>query len=165
MRKIFRSLLLLAMSIGTTLTMTISIFAEEGGAGAQANPTQGWMGMLIYFALIIGFFYLILYRPQKKKMKQEEEMRDSVAVGDKVIMSSGIIGKVINIKDNEVTIETGAAKTQIKFTKSAIGRIEKASDPVAEEKNFEDKKAELQRKKEEKAADKEEQSSKTEDKE
>lgn len=146
LKRAFAATMMIAMSIA----MSVSVFADEGAGGAQ-NPQGNWLFMLIYFGIIIGFFYLVLYRPQKKKMKKEEEMRDAVIVGDEVIMTSGIMGKVLNIKDDEVVIETGAGKTQIKFTRSAIGRVLKSN--ANEEKSVDDKKAEIQaRKNEEKEA-------------
>lgn len=79
---------------------------------------------LMFFVVFIGIFYLMIYKPQKKREKKEREMRDALSTGNNVVTVGGIIGKVVNIKDDEITIETGVEKTQIKVLRSAIRSIE-----------------------------------------
>lgn len=70
--------------------------------------------------LMIAIFYFLIIRPQARRRKEEKEFADALKVGDKVIMSSGIHGKVtqINTDKGTVQIETGAGK--ITFERSAI---------------------------------------------
>lgn len=81
--------------------------------------------LIIQFAIIIAIFYFLLIRPQKKQQQKIQNMLDNLQVNDKVITVGGIVGKVVKIKDDEVLIETGsgAEKSQIKFQKSAIGKV------------------------------------------
>lgn len=72
------------------------------------------------FILMLGVLYFFMIRPQMKRQKKEKEFQSSIKKGTKVITSSGIHGKIIEINDNEntITLETGAGK--IKFERSAI---------------------------------------------
>ena len=71
-------------------------------------------------ALIIGVFYFMIIRPQKKRDKQLKEMIAALKVGDDVVTIGGVLGTVCTIKDDTVTLEVGADKTKIKFERSAI---------------------------------------------
>ena len=78
------------------------------------------------FLLPIGFlviFYFFAIRPQKKKETQIKEMRNSLRVGDEVITIGGIMGKIIKVKEDMVTIEVGAAKAKLDMTKWSIGSV------------------------------------------
>ncbi|PQJ32059.1 preprotein translocase subunit YajC [Nonlabens arenilitoris] len=70
--------------------------------------------------LMIGIFYFLILRPQARRRKEEKEFAETLKIGDKVIMSSGIHGKIsqINAEKGTVQVETGAGK--ITFEKSAI---------------------------------------------
>ena len=65
----------------------------------------------------------MLIKPQKKKEKVRKEMQSSIKVGEEVVTIGGIMGKVINVKDDEITIETSVEKTQIKIYRYAIDSV------------------------------------------
>ena len=73
---------------------------------------------------MIAVFYFLMIRPQKKQEKEAQEMRDSLAVGDEVTTIGGIIGEIVSIKDETVTIETSKASTKIRFLKTAIRSVD-----------------------------------------
>ncbi len=75
---------------------------------------------LMPFALMFIVLYLFMIRPQVKKQKNEKNFQSALSKGDKVITTSGVHGKVVEINDtnNTVVIETGAGK--IKFERSSI---------------------------------------------
>ncbi len=81
------------------------------------------LGALLPAVAFIGIMYFMIFMPQKKKDKARKDMQNSIKEGDEVITIGGIIGKVINVKDDEITIETGAAKTQLKLYKYAIESV------------------------------------------
>ena len=84
---------------------------------------------LIMLAIVVVVFYFFLYRPQKKQEKETTAMRNSLAVGDEITTTGGIIGKVISIKEETVMIETGNEKTKIRLLRSAIRSVDvKAED-------------------------------------
>jgi len=80
---------------------------------------------LLPLVLMFALMYVILIVPQKKREKKTREMLNSLEVGNKIVTIGGITGKIINIKDDEVTIETGIERTKIQFKKWAIKEVEK----------------------------------------
>ncbi|NLK87990.1 MAG: preprotein translocase subunit YajC [Clostridiaceae bacterium] len=75
---------------------------------------------IVFFAVVM---YFLIFLPQKKRDKKAKEMLDSMQVGNQVITIGGISGKVVNIKDDEVTIETGVERAKINFKKWAIKEV------------------------------------------
>lgn len=80
-----------------------------------------------YAVLIVFMGYTLIFAP-KKKEKKIREMLNALEVGSEVITSSGIIGKIVNIKDDEITIETGITRTQIKIKKWAVQESKKPAE-------------------------------------
>ncbi len=80
-----------------------------------------------YSILMMGgmfaFFYFFMIRPQKKKEKEIAEMRANLKVGDKVITIGGVVGTIVLIKEDYVTIETTGMKTRLEFTKWGISSV------------------------------------------
>lgn len=80
------------------------------------------LGYLVLFILIM---YLMIFLPQKKRDKKAKTMLNAMQVGNTVITIGGITGKVINIKDDEVTVETGVEKSKINLKKWAVKEVVK----------------------------------------
>ena len=74
--------------------------------------------------LILFVFFLIMYfimiRPEKKKQKKIEAMRNALTVGDEIVTIGGIMGVVVNVTEDNITIETGEDKVRVKFKKWAV---------------------------------------------
>jgi len=92
------------------------------------------MNQLIGFApyiLIVVIFYFLIIRPQSKRRKEEKQFADSLKVGDRVIMSSGIHGKVnqINADKGTIMIETGAGKMLFERTSISAELTQKLNKP------------------------------------
>ncbi len=101
----------------------IAYAAKEAAATTQQVPAGGGAFTLIYLAAMVAIFYFLLIRPQKKRQKQMMQMLDSLQVNDEVVTAGGIMGKVVTIKEDSVTIESGADRTKIKLEKSSISRV------------------------------------------
>jgi preprotein translocase subunit YajC len=86
---------------------------------------------MIWLVIMIAIFYFLLIRPQKKKEKADRMMRNALSAGDHIVTIGGFVGRVLSVKDDEVTFETGAAKTRLTVKKWAIQTREGAE--VAEE--------------------------------
>ena len=84
--------------------------ASTTPTGAAAPPS--WMQFLP-MVLIVVVFYFIQIRPQQKKAKQQAELLKTLKSGDKVGTASGIIGVVVTVKDNTVTLRSGDSKLEI----------------------------------------------------
>lgn len=100
---------------------------------ATNNPAGGPMALitsLLPFALLIGFFYFLMIRPQKKQEKEIAAMRDSIKIGDEISTNGGLIGRVVKVKDDIITIETGSDKTKLKIFKWAVRAVEIPAEEV-----------------------------------
>lgn len=72
--------------------------------------------------LVIIIFYFFLIRPQKKKDKQDSEMRKNLQVGDEVVTVGGVVGIVFQVKEDTVVVETGGDRSKIRVKKWAIAQ-------------------------------------------
>ena len=85
------------------------------------------IGIIILYVVIIGAFYLIAIRPQKKKEKEHQALVNAVSVGDSVLTTAGFYGVVIDMTEDVVSVEFGSNKnSRIPMQKSAIEAVEKA---------------------------------------
>ncbi len=82
---------------------------------------QGLDSSLIFLVLVGLVFYLMLYRPNKKRIDQHRRLIDSVREGDEIVTIGGMFGTVTTITDDQFHVEI-AAGTTIKLAKSAIAR-------------------------------------------
>ena len=90
----------------------------------------GWLTIAMIGILVV--FFIFMSRGQKKREKADQEMRDSIQVGDEVTTIGGIIGKVVSIKAETFVLETTKDKTKIRFLKGAIRSVDvKAADIAA----------------------------------
>lgn len=65
------------------------------------------MVFLIQMLLIFGIFYFLLIRPQAKERKKHDEMLSAIKKGDEIVTNGGIIGKVVHVEENRLTVKTG----------------------------------------------------------
>ena len=97
---------------------TLSLLAAADGA-----ETPGLLNQMMPFALLgVMFlvFYLFVIRPQKKRDKEQAQMRNNLSIGDEIVTIGGVIGRVVSIKDDTITIVTSSDGTKIMFHKTAV---------------------------------------------
>jgi preprotein translocase subunit YajC len=75
--------------------------AQAAGAPAGGSP----MSMFIMMGLFVVVFYFLLIRPQQKKQKEHQAMLGKLAAGDEVVTAGGILGRIVEISDNFITLE------------------------------------------------------------
>lgn len=80
---------------------------------------QDWPMLIVTAVIFIAMFYFVIFRPQKKQKKQEEQLRNSIQVGDDITTIGGINGKIVSIKDDSYVIET-MDHSKIKIMKWAL---------------------------------------------
>ena len=97
------------------------------------TTSEGYISLFFTLALMLVLLYFMIYRPQKKQEKKDAAMRNSLEIGDQVTIG-GVIGRVVAIKDDTFVLETGADRVKIRFTKTAIGSVEKLNMDKAESK-------------------------------
>lgn len=112
----------------------------------------GMTSTVIMLVVMVAVFYFMLIRPENKRKKEQENMRSSLKVGDKITTIGGVTGTIVNIKDDKFVIESGADQVRIEFAKWALSTNETAVENAkAEEKKRQEEKAKA---KAEKKADK-----------
>ena len=100
--------------------------AEATAAGGSIWPT------LIMFAAVILIFYFLIIRPQRKRDKEAKDMLAAIKKGDKIVTIGGIRGTVAIVKESTVIIKVDD-NTRIEFSKSAISQVlNKKEEPAAE---------------------------------
>ena len=106
-------------------------------SAADATAEQGgWLSTLLTFlpfVLLIVVFYFMLIRPQKKQQRELDAMRSSIAKGDIVTTKGGIVGIVVNIKDDMLLLQTGGEKTTIQVQKWAVTTVESRHEEKSDE--------------------------------
>lgn len=78
--------------------------------------------LLSFLPIIIVFvvFYFVLLLPEKKRKKQYEAMLSELKVNDEVMTRGGVIGRIINLDDDSIVLESGPDRTKVRFSKNAI---------------------------------------------
>ncbi len=83
------------------------------------SPDQSPVPSFVFLLLIILVFYFFMIRPQMKRQKDLKNYRENLNKGDKIVTTGGIYGKILDIKDQTVTVEI-AENVRIKIDKNAI---------------------------------------------
>ena len=90
---------------------------------------MGQYSSIIIIVLMFVALYFFMIRPQKKQEKAVNDMRNNLQVGDEITTIGGIIGKIVSIKEETITIETSHDRTKIRFLRSAVRCVDvKAED-------------------------------------
>ena len=84
----------------------------------------------IMIAMLIGV-YALIFIPQKRQQKKDVQMRSSLDIGDEVMTTGGIIGRVVSIKEDTVLIETGNDRVKLRFIKNAVAQNITAAENAA----------------------------------
>lgn len=95
---------------------------------AAQSTTSATIMMVVWIALIIGFMYFFMIRPQKNEQKKMNEMLSKLEIDDFVQTTGGFFGRVIDITDDTVIVEFGNNKNcRIPMLKTAISQVEKVN--------------------------------------
>ncbi len=102
------------------LTLSTLFFQET----TAAEPSAGGqlLGFVPIMLVVFGIMYFLVIRPEKKRQKARVEMLGQMKKGDRVLTTGGMLGKVVNIKDEEITLEVDQ-NVRIRFARSAIAQI------------------------------------------
>lgn len=91
----------------------------SSGSNSATNP-KNMYGTLIMMGGLFVVMYFLMIRPQKKKQKAEQDMRDTIQIGDEITTIGGIMGRVVTVKEDSLIIETGADRNKMRITRWAI---------------------------------------------
>jgi len=99
--------------------------AYAQAAAPAADPTGGLMSMLPIVLMFIVLWFLMI-RPQMKKAKEHQKMVSELQKGDEVVTQGGMVGRIVKIGENFITIEVGTAKdapVEVTVQKQAVGAL------------------------------------------
>ena len=112
----------------------MNLYMNLLSSGTTEPTTPGWMAALIQFGplvLIILVMYFLMIRPQQKKQKEEQKMRDSLQVGDEIVTIGGIYGRVISLKEDTIVIESKSDHSKMTIARWALQQNLTVHDDVA----------------------------------
>ncbi len=101
---------------------------------SSTDQMSSWLmilAQLLPILLVVVVMYFILIRPQRKREKETQKMRNSIQVGDEVTTSGGIVGRVVSLREDTVVIETGSDRSKIRIKRWAIQSNETLHDDQA----------------------------------
>jgi preprotein translocase subunit YajC len=78
---------------------------------------------LLPLIVVFIIFYALLIIPERKRKKQFQEMLNNLKVNDEIISKGGIIGKIVNLQDDYIILESGPDKARIKLSRQGIANV------------------------------------------
>lgn len=100
---------------------------------AAATDTASMLATFIPLILMIVVFYFLLIRPQKKRDKEVQKMRENIEIADEIVTIGGIIGRIVSIKDDTIVIETAGDRSKIRLARWSIQQNITATERAAQE--------------------------------
>lgn len=119
-----------------------ALAADASAAGSNAANGAGGsfsvISSILIWVAVIALMYFMMIRPQKKKQKEEQKMRENLRVGDEITTIGGICGRVVNIKEDTLIIETGADRNKMTIKKWAMQSCDTVHDGPADDDDDDD---------------------------
>ena len=110
---------------GEAHTGTAQAGSADGGAPAKSPGLfggEGGFNGLIMIVLMFAVFYLLLIRPQQKKAKEHQKMLVAIGKGAEIVTNGGLIGRVVLVKDNVLTVEL-ADKVRVRVLRTQVSGL------------------------------------------
>ena len=89
---------------------------------------MGDPSFIIVILLMFAMMYFFMIRPENKRKKEAQNLRDSLKVGDVITTIGGVVGTICKVDESTIVIETGADRVRIEFTKWAVSTKNVASN-------------------------------------
>ena len=103
-------------------------YAQAAGGAAGGGPEAMLLQFLPLVALVVLFYFLMI-RPQQRRMKQHQAMLGGLKRGDNIVLSSGMLGKIVRVEDNIVGVEIATGVT-VRVRKTMITEVEARGTPA-----------------------------------
>lgn len=95
------------------------LISDAHAQAAGATAPGGGLGQILILVVFVVVFYFLLIRPQQKRAKEHQAMLSKIGVGDEIVTSGGILGRIHELNDNFVTVEI-ADGVRIKVQRAQI---------------------------------------------
>ena len=116
------------MHLNEILVLAQATAPAAASSGTPAAQQGSPFGLLFPMVLIFVVMYFLMIRPQGQQRKAQAKLLEALKSGDKVVTSSGIVGIVITVKDNTVSLRSADAKMEV--TKASVTEIIQATSTV-----------------------------------
>jgi preprotein translocase subunit YajC len=113
------SIVVAVMMLVLSLTGCATATTDESETGISSSF------MIIYLVVIVVVFYFFMIRPEKKRRKQSDDMRSNLSVGDTITTIGGIVGKIVDINNDFITIETSEDRVRVQLAKWGVSSVGK----------------------------------------
>ena len=112
------------------LLPTALVLAAAAPAAGPGGLTDILQSPLLFIGVMVVLMYFMLLRPQQQRQKQHQQMIGGIKRGDTVVLSSGVIGKVVRVEEAELGVEI-AQNVTIKVVKGMVSEVRVRGEPVA----------------------------------
>ncbi|MDR3344512.1 MAG: preprotein translocase subunit YajC [Oscillospiraceae bacterium] len=109
--------------------MNLFFALAQSSDGSGSNPWSMIGIMVAMFAVM----YFVMIRPQKKRQKEEQAMRENIDIGDEITTIGGIMGRVVTVKEDAIIIETGADRAKLKLARWSVSVNNTTNDKLQKE--------------------------------
>ena len=96
---------------------------------ATTTDSVSMLATFIPLILMIVIFYFLLIRPQKKRDKEVQKMRENIEIADEIVTIGGIIGIIVSMKEDSLVIETGSDRSKVRLARWAISGKNTTAEP------------------------------------
>lgn len=100
----------------------LGFFIADAWAQAAPAPQGGGLGLFLPMIVLIGLMYFLMIRPQQKRQKELRQMIDALTAGNEVVTGGGILGKVIDVGEQFITVEV-ADGVRVKVQKHSVAAV------------------------------------------
>jgi preprotein translocase subunit YajC len=134
-RRLARPAVLSVVSLVSLAALNASALAQDATAPAPAGGgALDIFTSLMPILLLVVIFWLLIFRPQQKRMKAQQAMLSAIRRGDTVVTTGGIVGKVTKAVDGEDLEVEIAAGTKVKVVRGMISDVRSKAEPVNDNK-------------------------------
>ncbi len=91
---------------------------------------------ILMLVVLIAVFYFMIIRPENKRKKTAQQLRDGLKKGDKLTTIGGIVGSIVQVNEDTIIIETSEDRVRMEITKWAVSTtgVQTSTDPKAKQK-------------------------------
>lgn len=114
------------LSIAFSVIMLVAVLSGCALTGeGDETGTFSSSFYIIYLVAIVAIFYFLMIRPEKKRRKESDNMRNNLSVGDTVTTIGGIVGKIVDMNNDFITIETSEDRVRVQLAKWGVSSVGK----------------------------------------
>jgi len=110
------------MSLLSLIGVTDGIAATSGATQHHTSAAAGFLSMLPMLIIFVLVFYFLLVRPQSKRAKEQRKLMEDLAIGDEVVTSGGMLGRITKLRDNFVVLSVSKS-VEVTLQKASISSV------------------------------------------